>query len=502
MGRYLSEPGQEELSESEYFKALRAGELERIVGHGLQYFPIFQEYSTKLTHFTVANARRHAKEAQAAARRLGVPPTVIYFAVDYDATDPEVTSHILPYFRALNESLGGSYRVGIYASRNICTRVKEAGYASGIFVSDMSTGFSGNLGFPIPDGWVFDQFSEISGYRGKWDLDRVAYSGMQPACDAVMPSSLPLNALPEEFIDLVEALEDRFTELRRVNRTGAFGKDLVVLGSTPTWVEVPTWRCVLNYLAKSYLKGSKMWALSAEAYRDRDAAILEGDSQAQQIIAQLDQWIAGERRNWIDPSGGEVDIAHMCVTTLGYINTNPIVADKWTGWAGDLASALGPIQAVVDLNPTADVNGVARALVGQKDDFTSHEGLRGLNLPSDLPNNCNYADLCSDGDAIAFARILESVGSGEAHSLSQAFRGYYNNPRVLADRFKQIAYSVGAMSLQAAESTFESEINKGLGKVYVGLLVDGIDGAFGYGEVKLNEEVKKAACRALATFIF
>lgn len=192
----------------------------------------------------------------------------------------------------------------------------------------------------------------------------------------------------------------------------------------------------------------------------------------------------------------------MCVTTLGYINTNPLAADKWTGWAGDLASALGRIQAVVNLNPTADVNAVARALVGQKDDFTSHEGLRGLNLPGGLPNNCNYSDLCSDGDAIAFARILESVGSGEAHTLSRTFRGYYNNPPVLAERFKQIAYSVGAMSLQVAESTFESEINKGLGKVYVGLLVDGIDGAFGYGEVKLNEEVKKAACRALATFIF
>lgn len=132
----------------------------------------------------------------------------------------------------------------------------------------------------------------------------------------------------------------------------------------------------------------------------------------------------------------------MCVTTLGYINTNLLVADKWTGWTGDLASALGPIQGVVDLNPTADVNAVAWALVGHKDDFTSHEGLRGLILPSDLPNNCNYSDLCSDGDAIAFARILESVGSGGAHTLSQTFRGYYNNPRVLADRFKQIAYSV------------------------------------------------------------
>ena len=141
VGRYLSEPNQSSKSEADYFKALRTGELERIVGHGLKYFPIFQEYSTELKYFSVENGHRHAKEAQTAAQRLGVPPTVIYFAVDYDATDPQVTSHILPYFKAVTQSLGGGYRVGIYASRNICTRIAQAGYAVASFVSDMSTGF-------------------------------------------------------------------------------------------------------------------------------------------------------------------------------------------------------------------------------------------------------------------------------------------------------------------------------------------------------------------------
>ncbi|MDT3766532.1 DUF1906 domain-containing protein [Gleimia hominis] len=64
-----------------------------------------------------------------------------------DSPVPEVTSSILPYFQAVNANLGGGYRVGIYASRNICTRVAEAGCSAASFVSDMSTGFSGNLGF-------------------------------------------------------------------------------------------------------------------------------------------------------------------------------------------------------------------------------------------------------------------------------------------------------------------------------------------------------------------
>lgn len=110
--------------------------------------------------------------------------------MDFDATDDQVTTHIMPYFRAVRDSLGGGYRVGIYASRNICTRVIEAGYAGIAFVSDMSTGFSGNLGFSIPKDWTYDQFTEISGYRGKWDLDKVAYSNAWPAVSYMSPQTV------------------------------------------------------------------------------------------------------------------------------------------------------------------------------------------------------------------------------------------------------------------------------------------------------------------------
>ena len=34
-----------------------------------------------------------------------------------------------------------------------------------------------------------------------------------------------------------------------------------------------------------------------------------------------------------DASGEQVDLAHMCVTTLGYLN-GLLIPDAWTGWAG------------------------------------------------------------------------------------------------------------------------------------------------------------------------
>ena len=49
----------------------------------------------------------------------------------------------------------------IYAPRYVCTKISEHGLAEASFVADMSTGFSCNLGFPIPLNWAFDQFYEM-----------------------------------------------------------------------------------------------------------------------------------------------------------------------------------------------------------------------------------------------------------------------------------------------------------------------------------------------------
>ena len=32
-----------------------------------------------------------------------------------------------------------------------------------------------------------------------------------------------------------------------------------------------------------------------------------------------------------------------------------------------------------------------------REGLLNHSDLQGLTIPNDLPNNCNYSDLCSDG---------------------------------------------------------------------------------------------------------
>lgn len=74
----------------------------------------------------------------------------------------------------------GIYKTGIYGVRNACTRVSAQGYACSSFVADSSTGFSGNLGYPMPSNWAFDQFKTditIGGGEGALGIDKNGFSG-------------------------------------------------------------------------------------------------------------------------------------------------------------------------------------------------------------------------------------------------------------------------------------------------------------------------------------
>lgn len=145
-------------------KAITPAELSILYNEGLKVFPIYQTTGRSSSYFTVENAYTDAYTAWSVAQALGFPDeTIIYFAVDFDAYDYEVSDSIIPYFKAVSERMAGygHYRVGIYGARNICTRVSDQGYAVSSFVGDMSSGYGGNLGHPIPSNWAFDQIQEL-----------------------------------------------------------------------------------------------------------------------------------------------------------------------------------------------------------------------------------------------------------------------------------------------------------------------------------------------------
>lgn len=161
VGRYLSNvPG------TSLDKKIKLGELSRMAAYGLSCFPIYQTWGGEAAYFRRAQGIADAFAAIERAKYYGFKPgTRIYFAVDFDALDYEVTDNILPHFRGIRDIMnehGQGYLTGIYGPRNVCSRVAAAGYTSASFVCDMSTGFSGNLGYPLPDDWAFDQVSTVS----------------------------------------------------------------------------------------------------------------------------------------------------------------------------------------------------------------------------------------------------------------------------------------------------------------------------------------------------
>lgn len=171
VGRYLDErPSPNYLN-----KKIQPGELDVIFGNGMRVFPISQYSGGSVSYFTYGQGYTDAQDAHTAAVGYGFDPgTVIYFAVDYDATDDDITDNIVPYFLGVSgglASMGRRYIHGAYGSRNVCVRAMNEAYAAYSFVSGMSWGFSGNLGYPMPKNWAFNQIETLSLGSGTGAID-------------------------------------------------------------------------------------------------------------------------------------------------------------------------------------------------------------------------------------------------------------------------------------------------------------------------------------------
>jgi len=176
-------------------KNIKPGELATIFAAGMSVFPIFQTGGGTPSHFTAKRGREVTDEAHNAAMSYGFRQgTIIYFTVDWDALDQDIDTKIIPYFDAVQTQFnmrGAFYRIGIYGPRNICSRIRAAGYSVSSFVSGMSVGYSGNLGFPLPSDWAFDQIATVTigSGAGAIEIDRNVSSGRNAGVTSVSPQA-------------------------------------------------------------------------------------------------------------------------------------------------------------------------------------------------------------------------------------------------------------------------------------------------------------------------
>jgi peptidoglycan hydrolase-like protein with peptidoglycan-binding domain len=199
-GRYLTNvPG------TSLDKNIKPGELDTIFAAGMRVFPIYQTSGLSADYFTEQQGGRDASLATAAASGYGFERgTIVYFAVDFDALGTDITNNVIPYFQGIARAMdyyGNPYRAGVYAPRNACTQLFDRGLAVTSFVSDMSTGFSGNLGFPMPRNWAYDQIITITtgSGAGAIEIDNNIYSGRDPGQSRVTARPTPDTRLDTYF---------------------------------------------------------------------------------------------------------------------------------------------------------------------------------------------------------------------------------------------------------------------------------------------------------------
>ncbi|MEU9287449.1 glycoside hydrolase domain-containing protein [Streptomyces sp. NPDC048275] len=370
VGRYLDEEPSGTLN-----KEIQPGELSDIFGAGMRCFPIFQYGARVLADFSYSSGYQHGLKAHERGKYYGFNRgTVIYFAVDYDATDPEITSNILPYFYGVRSALasqGGHYVPGVYGSRNVSGRVTNEAYVRWAFVSGMSWGFSGNLGFPLPKNWAFNQIKEFQFTAGSdtFDLDRV------------------------------------------VHKTGAdFGVSSVNAASTPT-DDFISYIAELYRLAQAYGSGDPNLAVMDfvrhEEYNDIQWKALIGTADAGFISYAKSNGMS-VRSSFVDSfTGTELGAEHLLATMCGHYKSvqpggNLTNRGDVAGWGGDLATFYGEWRR--DAGEYADGRSYCAARLAKPDVLSSF----------------GYSDLIEDADGYLIAKAVKG-----GKDIVTAFRDHY-----------------------------------------------------------------------------
>jgi peptidoglycan hydrolase-like protein with peptidoglycan-binding domain len=190
VGRYLSNT---EGATTLIDKQMTLDEFNLISTSGMSVFPIMQEWNHREQDMTYANGKYQGEKASKKVKELGFPSgAVVYFAVDLDLMQYQAETLAVDFFNGVNDGIkqgssnGGSYIIpGIYSSRNTCDIIVSKGLAHSSFISDMSTGFSGNLGFALPSSWAYDQIQEVTidaGLSTEFQVDRnVMRTGLAPS---------------------------------------------------------------------------------------------------------------------------------------------------------------------------------------------------------------------------------------------------------------------------------------------------------------------------------
>lgn len=403
VGRYISGTS----------KKITNEEIQIIFAKGLRFFPIYQTTGDSSEYFNEQQGITDAMSAILSAEELKIPKgTVIYFAVDFDAYDYEVQSNIKEYFKGINTQMaasGSPYRIGAYGSRNICTTMYEAGYAVYSFVGDMSTGYSGNLGYSMPKNWAFDQFvtTTYGTGPGEIEIDKDGYSGRDYGV-----SYLAGDTSKSENTEVIQQIQSLY-DMAETYSAGA-GNALVCQFIRRNEYDSQFWDIVAGEIDEKFISYGEM-ALNYADVKDPSSMEESSNIQITHLMASLNALLFTSDISdvtgieSIDGLAQLYDLLHSGSLNNSYIDE---LFNNFAGWAGDLVTVCGDVENAVKDKPTptqADYNSAAAVYVGSRTNIGSF----------------GYIDLLCDIDAVNLYALIKS-----GKNLAEAFEEYYGGATV------------------------------------------------------------------------
>lgn len=390
-------------------KFIGAGELAGLKTAGLRLFPIEERYNNADDQMSESIGRIQGIEALERCRALGLPAgSTVFFAPTGDSISGPVAGYFTGVNASMDAQLLGKYKVGVYGTRNVCSTMMAMGKARAAFVAGMSTGWSGNMGFPMPNPWQYNQIKETIGtFAGvNFAVDHDAVSANAEAINlsgVTPPPTEKDNGNSATGFDVVY----QWTISAEAESERALSAGNTILNPVANYVGfLPDF--ILGWLRKPQYWNASNSAAMWQAYTPEIST--DANETEARGLCEAALGTPGTGLPTVDASLR--DVPHMAATCLGYrdwgvdIAANKSDAGDLGGWLLDLLQLWGSYQSK---GKNADLSTWATERLGV------------VNADGGFP----YADVLADADGWLLQKTMSGDTSGLA--LSSAMRSIYQS---------------------------------------------------------------------------
>lgn len=364
-------------------KCLTEQEKDQLFAAGLNVAVVFQQRGGAggfLDDFSLQNARRDAARAVALARLLDQPEgSAIYFGVDHDFFRSAELAAITSYFRIVRSTLGSAFKVGVYGSGAVCSRLKSEGLTDFSWLP-ASMGWSGSRDFLKSLEWtLFQKFQNLTSDFGGFGYDGnvlnpavTDFGQFGPATMPAIKSRSDADSIAVFKVSARSGLRLRSGPGEQFDKLRTLEKDSIVhgLGQLTNWVKVDVNGDGVadGFMSRDFLEplsGGLPLPLPAAgitpfgvAQAELSLNVTEAPGSANNPRIVLYHESTSATAGTADAVAWCSSFVNYCVERAGHKGTNSQWARSWheSGWGEDVTGSPQPGDIVVWRRQTGDLD--------------------------------------------------------------------------------------------------------------------------------------------------